>query len=144
MKFIVDPSLDFKIHDAAELASRFLMTRLDIILAKDRFTHTNDSPEIVFNAMASYVSGDNTVEIKAWKPWNRWTSAIATTYPNKPGLMFINVRKTHQFPVANYVGTICHEISHLAGYSHGSNNPKGKENSVPYWIGNQAKDWANG
>ena len=80
----------------------------------------------------------------AWKPFNPWTSAIATTFKNKPGKIFINLRKIQQRSVEDYVNTITHEVTHILGYSHGSNSPKGKENSVPYWLGNKAEEWVRG
>jgi hypothetical protein len=132
-----------KIHAAAVLADQFFESELHVILGKDKFTHTDETPEQVFNKIASNHK-DMVIEILPWKPFNRWTAAIATTFKNKPGKVFINVRKINQRSVGDYVNTLCHEALHCAplNYGHGSNSPKGKENSVNYWLGAQSEEWA--
>jgi hypothetical protein len=87
--------------------------------------------------------------VLAWKPINPWTSAIATTFKNKPGKIFINVRNIPQRSVEDYVATLVHECCHLPpiSYGHGSNSNQGspeKLNSVPIWLASKAKEWAHG
>jgi hypothetical protein len=135
-----------KIHQAAELAIDFFEGHLGYILDKDKFTFTADTPVQVFNKLAS-MQHSLEVDVLAWKPLNPWTSAIATTFKNKPGKIFINVSKIPQRSVEDYVATICHEASHLMGYNHGSNSNQGsieKLNSVPIWLASKAKEWAHG
>lgn len=149
MKFIgsdfsYDTSSGCKIIQAMRLAEQFFETELHIILGRrDEFTHTEDSVMQVFNHLAS--NHKNRIIIaKLWKPRNPWTSAVATTFKNKPGEVYINVRKINQRSIQDYVNTLVHESCHVLGYGHGSNSPKGKENSVPYWLGAQAEEWAKG
>lgn len=132
-----------KIRSAVALAEHFFETELHVILSQSKFTYTDKTPEQVFNHIASNHQ-DMTATIKSWKPFNRWTSAIATTFKNKPGEIYINMRKIGQRSVAEYVNTLVHETGHILGYSHGSNSPKGKENSLPYWLGQKAEEWARG
>lgn len=137
-----------KIHQAANLAIEFFEGHLGCILDKDNFTFTTDTPVQVFNKIAS-LQHSLEVDVLAWKPLNPWTSAIATTFKNKPGKIFINVRKIPQRSVEDYVATICHECCHLPpiSYGHGSNSNQGsieKLNSVPIWLASKAKEWAHG
>lgn len=133
-----------KINAAAKLADQFFETELHVILGRRaEFTHTKDTVVQVFNHIASNHK-DMIIEVLPWKPFNPWTAAIATTFKNKPGKVFINVRKINQRSIAEYVNTLVHESCHLLGYGHGSNSPKGKENSVPYWLGVQSEEWAKG
>jgi len=134
-----------KLLRAKILAEKFFDTMLHVILDQSRFTYTTHTPEQVFNHIAS--NHENmSATIRPWKPFNPWTSAIATTFKNKPGEIYINVRKINQRTVAQYVASLTHEILHLAplSYGHGSNSPKGKELSVPYFLGNKAGEWARG
>lgn len=134
---------DEKIFKARQLAVDFFETELHVILSQSKFTHTDKTPEQVFNHIASH-HYEMFATIKPWKPFNPWTSAIATTFKNKPGEIYINVRKINQRSVADYVNTLVHETGHILGYSHGSNSPKGKGDSLPYWLGQKAEEWARG
>jgi hypothetical protein len=139
MIFAVSNDLPKKIHDAAEKANKFLENGLHVILGKDKFTYTEDSPEMVFNHLASLAHSDVVITVLPWKPFNRWTSAIATTFKNKPNEIYVNVRKIDQRSVRDYVNTMSHEFCHTpGGYGHGGNSPAGKSDSVPYWVGSQA------
>jgi len=71
--------------------------------------------------------------ISTYKTKNAFSSAIATTYKND-NTLYLNTRKNPR-PMPQMVNTVCHEHSHVAGFSHGDNNPKGKEKTVPYYIG---------
>jgi uncharacterized protein (DUF885 family) len=137
--------IDQKISRARVLAEQFFETELHVILSQSKFTHTDKTPEQVFNHIASNHQ-EMTATIKPWKPFNPWTSAIATTYKRKPGEIYINVKKINQRSVAEYVATLVHEALHLAplSFGHGSNSPKGKENSVNYWVDAKAEEWARG
>ena len=144
MKTTVDVTLDIKLVRAAGLAQEFFETQLHSILGVPKFTHTDLSPEQVFNKIASNLDSID-VKVIAWKPFNPWPAPIATTFKNKPGEIYINVRKVKQRTVADYVGSISHELAHTPfGFGHGSNSPRGKELSVPYFIGNKASEWARG
>lgn len=147
MKFFIMYSFEnksfAKLLDAKTLAEQFFETELHVILNQSKFTYTDKTPEQVFNHIASNHQ-HMTATIKPWKPLNPWTSAIATTFKNKPGEIYINVRKINQRSIAQYVATLSHEATHILGYSHGSNSPKGKEDSLPYWLDAKAEAWARG
>lgn len=142
------PGFYDKIWDAKDLAEKFFETELHVILGKDKFTHTDQTPEQVFNHIASNHK-DMIIEVLPWRPFNPWTAAIATTFKNKPGKVFINVRKINQRSVADYVATLIHEAAHSSplNYGHGSNFNQGsaeKLNSVPIWLASKAEEWARG
>ena len=145
MKITVDTTLDIKLVRAASLAQEFFDTQLHLILGVPRFTYTDLTPEQVFNKIASNLDLID-VKILPWRPLNPWTAAIATTFKSKPGEIYINVRKVKQRSVADYVGSTIHECLHLPpfNFSHGSNSPKGKENSVNFRVGALAGEWARG
>jgi len=144
MKFIVDPSLDYIIQDAAELASRFFAVGLMPIKDYPQYTFTNLTPEYVFNLIASSHMNFE-VRVVPWKPKWRFTSAIATTFASMPNVVHINVYKVKSRSVSDYVATCVHESLHVMGFEHGSNSGQGKEpklSSVPIRVAKIAKDWA--
>lgn len=143
-------STKFNNHEKAFLgrsrddAEDFLKHKLSVILGQSSFTFTDDTPERVFNHLASevtnYKNGRVPTLVEPWKPLNPWTSAIATTFKDKPGVIFINVRKINQRSAREYAATMVHEFCHLAGYGHGSNYNQGsveKLQSVPIWLAAQ-------
>lgn len=153
--FHVSGSLPLHVHVAATKAEHFLQTQLGVILGESSFTHTDHTPEQVFNHIASNVhmfdqnKPDEIITprvlVEPWKPMNPWSSAIATTFKNKPGVVFMNVRKVHLRAEFEVVNTLVHEFCHTpCGYGHGSNSPKGKQRSVPYWLGGRAGDFFGG
>lgn len=145
MKYIVDPSLDFKIHDAAELASRFFAVGLLPIKDKEQYTFTNLTPEGVFNLIASSHMNFQ-VQVVPWKPRWRFTSAIATTFTSIPNVVHINVYKVKSRSKEDYVATLCHEALHVMGFGHGSNSGQHKEpklSSVPIYVAKLAKEWVS-
>jgi hypothetical protein len=105
-----------------------------------KFTHTKDTPKEVVAKMIAHLNKPSTVIVDEYRSFNPWSAAIG--YSNGEGEVFINMRKINYNSVLDYVGTFVHEWMHEIGYSHGSNNPKGKENSVPYWVGNLAATYA--
>ena len=72
----------------------------------------------------------------AWSPFSPWSSAIAKD--DAGGVIAVNRRKTAQFSVDDYVGTIFHELAHKAGYLHDGNARKGNECTVPHLLGDAA------
>jgi len=134
----------YKITLAVNTAEMFLQHKLSVILGQSSFTFTDDTPERVFNHLASeftaYQNGRAPILVEPWKPFNPWTSAVATTFKNKPGVIFINVRKINQRSAIDYARTLVHEWAHVSGYGHGSNSNQGsteKLKSVPIWLANQ-------
>ena len=144
MIFRISNELPLKLEEAGTIAEDFLKHRLSVILGQSSFTFTDDTPERIFNHLASevtaYQNGRAPILVEPWKPLNPWTSAIATTKANAPGVIFINVRKINQRSALDYAKTLVHEWSHVASYSHGSNSNQGsaeKLRSVPIWLANQ-------
>lgn len=78
-------------------------------------------------------------QVKPIWPRNPYSAMTATTFKNDPAI-YLNARKSRQIPAM--VGSVCHELMHLAGYSHRGNSPKGNERSVPYMIGAICEDLA--
>lgn len=94
----------------------------------EKFDMSEASGAQVLEKMLSTESNISTYTSK-----NPFSSAIATTYQND-NTLYLNTRKNPR-PMPQMINTICHEHSHVAGFSHGDNNPKGKEKTVPYFIG---------
>jgi len=136
-----------KIFDAACLATKFFR---DVEFAKRTenviFTYTKDYRVDILRKISDEiverVTKRNPVMIKAYRTFNPWSAAIAMTKKSEPGVIYINTRKIARRDEADYINTLVHEFMHIVGYSHGSNSPKGKEDSVPYRMGSIAEDWA--
>jgi hypothetical protein len=111
--------------------------RKDLLLVK-RFTHTTMSPEQVSAAVLGFKSSG----VRTYRTKNPMSKAIATTYASDRENLYLNTRKNPR-PLPSMVNTLCHEASHLNGFSHGDNNPKGKELSVPYYLGSLCQKYAN-
>ena len=82
------------------------------------------------------------IDVVTYKSRNPWSKANGYTKKRKPFKIHVNTRKINKRSVDSWVGFLIHETCHLAGYSHGSNSPKGKESSVPYKVGSIAKRMA--
>jgi len=108
---------------------------------KDKYDYTEATGDelaiahqIFKNSENSYVDGKY-----LWKPWHRNTLAY-----HSDGMLIINLKKISSF--AGLVGTCAHENEHFfdhiienMDFGHGSDSSVGKENTVPYYIGIQAK-----
>lgn len=83
------------------------------------------------------------IEVKHWKPFNRWTRAIAMTRGKSINL---NVRKMYR-PIGDIINTIVHETVHIVdgqhtySFGHGNNNPKGKQKTAPYLLGRLSEEY---
>lgn len=136
----------------ADLAQEFCETELGIILTKNSFTFTEQTPEQIFNWVSSQFMADvqakNYVSISEIYPRWRFTKMNATTFKNIPRSIFFNAYKHQGRRASGTCGTIIHEYAgHIMGYGHGNNFNQGsveKQNSFPIWIGNQAERWARG
>jgi hypothetical protein len=107
----------------------------DEIMKKCNFDYTQDKGKHVFERMVNHHC-----VIRSYKTRNPWSKVNATTYKSNDVDLYLNMRKKRT--LAQWVGTTHHECSHNYGYSHGDNNPKGKQNSVPYWLGALAEQRA--
>jgi hypothetical protein len=134
-----------KITECVEFAnSLWLIDEFWIELnSKDKFTFTElPTPEIVQRVKLC----EEIVTIKTYTPKWPWSNANAYITPKYKNTLYLNNRKLFRKQAA-IINTIIHECVHVADYGdddnqitfgHGDNYPKGKENSAPYWIGEQA------
>lgn len=101
-------------------------------------THTSMNPEQVKLAVANFKPSG----VRTYKTKNPVSKVIATTYASDRENLYLNTRKNPR-PIGQMVNTLLHEASHLNGFSHGDNNPRGKELSVPYFLGALGQKYAH-
>jgi hypothetical protein len=109
---------------------------LKAVESKTLFDYSEHTGADVIGRMSKITCG-----IRLYSTKNPFSSAIATTYASDRSFLYLNTRKNPR-EMKYMVNTVIHECSHLAGYTHGDNSPVGKENSVPYWIGDKAEEVA--
>lgn len=123
--------------DVANCTIHLSDVRKDLLLV-EKFTHTTMTPAQVSAAVESFkVAG-----VRTYRTKNPFSAAIATTYASDRENLYLNTRKNPR-SLGQMVNTLCHESSHLNGFSHGDNNPKGKELSVPYFLGDLCEKYAH-
>lgn len=79
------------------------------------------------------------IKVVSYKTKNPYSKVLATTYASDRETIYINTRKLPR-PNNGIVNTFIHEGSHLIGFSHGDNSSVGKQNSVPYGVGDIAEN----
>jgi hypothetical protein len=136
-----------KIFDACVLTTKFFRELEFVKLSEGvTFTWTKLKREEIMNQISDEiverVTKRRPVTLKRWRPPNPFTSAIAMVKRGEPCVIYINARKIAKRDEADYINTLVHEFMHVVGFSHGSNSPRGKEDSVPYRMGQIAEDWA--
>jgi len=79
-----------------------------------------------------------------------WSKALAYEDHRFPSKVFLNSRRLDR-SLASICATIIHECVHALDateeglrFGHGDNNPNGKENTAPYWIGDLAFEMVHG
>lgn len=93
-------------------------------------------------------------EVTLYRPWNRWSSAYATTYTGNYKKIKLNQYKISR-SVASLAGSIAHEWGHCFEYfvregdskiefNHGGNSPVGKEDTFQYQLGKMVKEYIKG
>jgi hypothetical protein len=130
-----------KLKEAGRLASLFFK-QLDLGAFPTKFNFTSDSYLRVYeNIISSSVFlPDRFVIVETYRPWNRFTKAIA--YASK-GTIYVNEYKLKYLELADYVGNFAHEFTHTIGYSHNGNKvTQFNLGTVPYVIGGLAESWA--
>jgi hypothetical protein len=103
------------------------------------YTHTKLTPDVV----AREFQNVPTITLTTYRTSNPFSKVTATTFANQPGVVYFNLRNNPR-PMPTMVNTAIHEASHVLGFDHGDNNPKGKEDSVPYRSGKLAEDFVTG
>jgi len=105
--------------------------------AKTSFDMSDKTGAGVYASMQEVTCG-----IRLYATKNPFSKAIATTYSTDKYFIYLNTRRNPR-DMPSMVNTVIHECSHIAGFSHGSNSPVGKENTVPYWIGKEAESYVS-
>ncbi len=122
------------------------------ILEVEQFDMTTlDTQSIVNILKASIEEG---IITKLYKPFWRWSKAMAKFEANHPDSIFLSSRRLIRHSdwdinIASLVGSKYHESVHLsdnlcewANFGHGNNSPIGKEKTAPYLIGDIAAEYA--
>lgn len=79
------------------------------------------------------------VEMTVDTYYKRFSKAFAYTLTGVKGKLWINTSKLNR-SIPSIVATIIHECCHLVDFEseynmhHGDNDPRGKQNSFPYWT----------
>lgn len=88
--------------------------------------------------------------VSTYRPWNVFSSALATTYSGNYSYIGLNKFKINR-SVPSLCGSIAHEWGHCfeyfigdklavnAKFNHGDNDPNGKDNTFQYWLGRVVK-----
>ncbi len=106
---------------------------------KSDFTHTTDTSKVIAHYL-KLTFKTYEINVVTYKPWWRWSKAIAYVNKKNPFEIHLNAYRLPKRSIDDIVATLCHEISHSAGYGHGSNKKsKSKMNSVPYKVATIAK-----
>lgn len=111
------------------------------VYTKDYFDMSTLNPIQVFDSVYSFYN-QNAINVKVYYPKWRWSRAIGYFTPSRPLDINLNGYRLNR-SVNSIIGTLFHELTHMAdnndtnnSYGHGSNNPSGKANTAPYFIGN--------
>jgi hypothetical protein len=90
--------------------------------------------------VASFIVNSKPIEVKLFTKY--LSKVVAVTYPSKPET-YLNTKKNPR-SLPGMANTLLHEMTHVANesgkyYTHGSNSSSGKDNSIPYYVGNLAE-----
>ncbi len=79
-----------------------------------------------------------------------WSKALAFEDDRFPNTVFLNERRLNR-SLGSICATLIHECVHALDstaadlrFGHGNNDPNGKENTAPYWIGDLAEEMVDG
>lgn len=105
------------------------------VINKSKFDFSDATPETIRESIRKGFD----ITLKTYRPsiWKggKWSSVIGY---HSNGTVFLNeyyiVRDDCEI-----INTLVHEPFHYMGYSHGDNSPTGKDQSVPYWMGDRAE-----
>jgi hypothetical protein len=92
----------------------------------------------------------SSMTVKLWRPSFLkkffYRKTVAFVDPGVPHTLFYH-EKFLGNSVGELVNTFVHEYIHDVdedgAMTHGDNSPSGKEDSVPYWVGNKAEEYYN-
>jgi hypothetical protein len=143
---------DQRIIKAAALAEKFFASNdLErIVLSQKSYDYATAKPDVLFHILKfsfqTYLTVIKTYSPRNWLGFKIKSNVLAYTASSKE--LFINANNLDR-SIASICGTICHELVHVYdridmvnAYGHGDNSSHKKGNSFPYFIGYQAKVWA--
>lgn len=104
------------------------------LLKIESFDYSDANGETVYNDLINHRS-----TLRTYRSKNPFSSVNAMTLKSKKHEIYFN-RKNNPRSMKEMVRTSVHELSHNAGYSHGDNTTRGKENSVPWTVGRIAAE----
>lgn len=111
------------------------------------FDYSTATPAQIADLMET---SDVVVSVKLYTSRWPWSKAVAFEDRRFPNVVFLNTRRLNR-SVPSICATIVHECVHAvdsaeAGlrFGHLDNNPNGKENTAPYWIGDLAEEMLSG
>jgi hypothetical protein len=106
-----------------------------------KYTFTDQSPKAVEALMRS------TKKDAVYSTyWAKKKSTVTVAFRNKgSNIVYLNLwkhPKKKNRAMDKMVATYIHEWLHILGFGHGSNNMKGKEDSVPYMVATISKKYS--
>jgi len=108
----------------------------------DSFDMSTCTPDMIAKFIDSLLYDEKFNAPKIAFSWY-WSKRVLAWY-NGGDTIYFNSRCLNR-PMASLVGTYYHELIHvidahvLCYCGHGNNDPRGKEDTAPYWIGRKAK-----
>lgn len=117
---------------------------LEAINNKVSFDMSSANSDYIAKKIIYFKNGSQRMNVKLYKSKNPWSRAYGYYTPSRPFDININTRKMNR-SVESFVGTLVHEMVHaidgldmVHNYGHGDNSSAGKQDTVPYWVGNLA------
>jgi len=137
---------NLKIKKAVEMSNdqKFFKILYVCIESVENFDMTKASGNHIAKSMRKFVK-ENDIFINVYYPKWKWSKAIGYFSMSNPTTININGYKLNR-SIASFIGNFYHELTHMVSandnvysYDHGNNNPTGKQNTAPYFIGSKAK-----
>ena len=135
-----------KVKTACKLANEIVLHSAEFkehIINKDSYDMTEPSDlkaDIVHQSMCNLLY-ERDVIVKVYYPWYRFSKALGYFSKDRPFDINLNGYKLKR-STGSIVSTLVHELVHMCDnldndhyYGHGDNSKKGKENTMPYYIG---------
>lgn len=144
---IIYKGSNYKIKKAIEEIEYELQPFLEMDLIQSErgsgvFDMSNIDKRTVAREIISFIQAKD-IYVKEYRSKNPWSRALGYFSRFKPNDVNLNNRRLNR-SIGSIANTIVHEIVHMTDnyveeyvFFHGNNNPVGKENTAPYWIGNK-------
>lgn len=113
----------------------------DELKSIENFTNIEENGEHVLNKILKSKQGFVNFYTQNWFAYK--FTPVHGYVNNGSDQIYINTR-TFGRENKSVVNTIVHEMSHVAGYKHQGNSPKGNQESVPYKVGSVAENNVEG